>query len=84
MFSFCANPECQAPLNYGHGRFFHFHREHPAGEKPPNTHSVQHFWLCGACCGAYTLEYHNGCGVVIKARPEKSENPDTLRFIAAA
>jgi hypothetical protein len=45
---------------------------------------VQHFWLCGVCCGAYTLEYRDGCGVLIKDRPQTSDNLDTLRFIAAA
>lgn len=84
MFSVCANPDCQAPFDYRQGRLFRFHKDHPASEKPPNTHSVQHFWLCGVCSGAYTLECRNACGVLIKARPETSENPDTLRFIAAA
>ena len=84
MFSFCANPDCGAPLDYDQGRFFRFHKDHRAGEIPPNTHSVQHFWLCGTCCGVYTLEYRDECGVLIKARPDLTPNPGTLRFIAAA
>jgi hypothetical protein len=55
-----------------------------ASEKPPNTHSVQHFWLCGICCDIYALEYRDGRGVLIKDRPEISDNQETLRLIAAA
>ena len=84
MFSLCANPDCQAPFDYQQGRFFRFHKDHPAGERPPNTHSVQHFWLCGTCCGTYTLEYKDECGVLIKGRPETSDHVELLRFIAAA
>ena len=84
MFSFCANPDCHAPFDYQHGQFFRFHKDHPAGEEPPNTHSVQHFWLCGTCCGAYTLEYKDECGVLIKSYPAASNNRESLRFIAAA
>jgi hypothetical protein len=71
-------------LDYGQGRFVRFHKEHPAGEGPPNTHSVQHFWLCGMCCRAYTLDYRDGCGVVIKHCFETSGSQDELRFVAAA
>jgi hypothetical protein len=46
MLSVCANPDCHAAFDYQQGRLFRFHKDHPAGEKPPNTHSVQHFWLC--------------------------------------
>ena len=54
------------------------------GERPPNTHSVQHFWLCGVCCDVYTLEYQDVRGVLMKNRPEASVNQDALRLIAAA
>jgi hypothetical protein len=84
MFSLCANPNWQARLDYGHGRLFRFHKNHAVGIKPPGTHSVQHFWPCGVCCGAYTLEYRDGYGVLIKGQPETSNNLATLRFIAAA
>jgi hypothetical protein len=84
MFSVCANPDCQAPFDYRQGRLFRFHKDNPAGERAPNTHSVQHFWLCGVCCGAYTLEYRDGYGVLIKDRPQTSDSLETLRFIAAA
>jgi hypothetical protein len=83
-FSVCANPDCQAPFDYRQGRLFRFPKHHPAGERPPNTYSVQHLWLCGVCCAAYTLEYRNGWGVLIKGRLETSSNPSMLRFIADA
>ena len=83
MFSICANPDCQVPFDYREDRLFRFHKQHPAGERPSNTHSVQHFWLCGECCQAYTLEYLDGRGVVIRGS-ETSDNLDTRRFIAAA
>lgn len=84
MFSACANPNCQAPFDYREGRFFRFHKDHSPSERPPNSHSVQHFWLCGVCCGNYTLEYRSGCGVLLKERSDISHNINTLRFIAAA
>jgi hypothetical protein len=84
MFSACANPDCRVPFDYRQGRLFRFHKNHRAGEEPPNTHCVQHFWLCGECCGEHTLEYRDGRGVLIKSGPETSRSTDTLRFIAAA
>jgi hypothetical protein len=84
MFSVCANPDCQAPFDYRRGRVFRFHKDQPVGEKPPNTCCVQHFWLCSVCCGSYTLEYRDGCGVLIKSHPETPGKPYKLRFIAAA
>jgi hypothetical protein len=83
MFSVCANPACQAPINYRQGRLLRFHKDHPASEEPPNTHWVQHFWLCGVCCAVYTLEYRDGSGVIIKALTETSCKPESLQFIAA-
>ena len=82
-FSICANPDCQATFDYRQGRLFRFHKDHPVRERPPNTHSVQHFWLCGTCCGNYTLEYRDECGVLIRDLPETSDNLDTRRFVAA-
>ncbi|HMD08696.1 MAG TPA: hypothetical protein VKH63_14245 [Candidatus Acidoferrum sp.] len=84
MFSVCANPDCQAPFDYHQGQLFRFHKDHPPGEKPPNTHSVQHFWLCGGCCRFYTLEYRDARGVLFKCRRETSGYENTLRLIAAA
>jgi hypothetical protein len=55
-----------------------------AGEKAPNTLSVQHFWLCGHCCLEFTPKYQEGAGVLIKNRPDVVCEADTARFIAAA
>jgi hypothetical protein len=61
MFLKCANPECQASFDdYRQGRLFRFHRSHPKGRAPANTHFVQHFWLCNSCSETYTLEYRRG------------------------
>lgn len=84
MISTCANPDCAMPFDYEQGQFFRFHKNHAAGEKPPNTHSVQHFWLCGHCCLEFTLEYQDGAGVLIKNRPEVVCEAETARFIAVA
>ena len=84
MFSTCANPDCRAALTYGQGRFFRFHKSHGAREAAPNTHSVQHFWLCDRCWREFTLEYRNGVGVLIKNRVDVACEVQTSRFIAAA
>jgi hypothetical protein len=78
MFSKCANPDCEAEFEYQQGQFFRFHKNPAAGEGPANTHSVQHFWLCGICCHKYTLEYRDGIGVILilpfQEVPEKPAN----------
>ena len=84
MFSVCANLACQAPFDYRQGRLFRFHKDHPVGEKPPNTHSVQHFWLCSSYLNIYTLEYQSKRGVMLRNLLGISTNLDTIRFIAAA
>ncbi len=68
MLSICANPECAVPFDYRRGRFFRFHRAPLHGQVAPNTHSVQHFWLCKSCSDVYTMELASGMGVVIKPR----------------
>ena len=84
MFSKCANPGCGMPFLYGRGRLFRFHKSHAVGEDAPNTHCVQHFWLCGHCGLEFTLEYQDGVGVLIKNRPDVACEADISRFIAAA
>ena len=84
MFSVCANPECRAPLAYGQGRFFRFHKNAAAGQERPNTHSVQHFWLCSECCRRFTLELRGAAGVVIMTRPDVACDREVSRCIAAA
>jgi hypothetical protein len=84
LFSMCANPDCCTAFACGRGRFFRLHKSHAIGEKAPNTHSVQHFWLCEDCCREFTLEYQSGIGVLIKHRPDVACKAETARFIAAA
>jgi hypothetical protein len=85
MFSICANPDCKKRFDYREGHFFRFHKAHPAGEAPPNTHSVQHFWLCGKCSEEYTLKYDDVRGVVMTLhRMVLSGEQDSRRFVAVA
>ncbi len=84
MFSFCANPDCQVPFEYEEGRLYRFHKNASVGGDAPNTHSVQHFWLCSSCSEIYTLEYLSDRGVLIKTLPVFSVNPGAFRLIAAA
>jgi hypothetical protein len=61
MFLKCANSECRASFDdYRQGRLFRFHRSHPKGRVPANTHDVLHFWLCKCCSETYALEYFRG------------------------
>jgi hypothetical protein len=84
MFSTCANPDCRSAFDYREGHLFRFHKAYPAGERPPNTHAVQHLWLCGNCSADYTLAYEDGYGVVILRRPDTAGQPMPCRFVAAA
>lgn len=84
MISKCANPDCVTPLDYWQGRFFRFHKSHPDGAEPANTHSVQHFWLCKLCCGVYTLEWRRNVGVVIRFCLQRLPKSELFRRIAAA
>lgn len=83
MLSKCANPECAVSC-LKEARFFRFHRNPQENQPPVNPHSVQHFWLCRACSGLYTLEYHKEYGVIIRSRfvPRKPAGP--MRIIAGA
>jgi hypothetical protein len=83
MFTVCANPDCDTEFNYDEGRLFRFHKDHPAGH-PPNTHAVQHFWLCRTCAQSFTLEYQHDRGVLIKDLPETSNDPKVYAYIAVA
>jgi len=84
MFSQCANPDCGVEFDYREGRLFRFHKNHAPGEPPPNTHSVQHFWLCGECSSRFTLEYREDTGVLIRRRVERAVQSEWNRLIAAA
>ena len=84
MFSVCANPECFTPLAYGEGRFFRFRKSWSSEQTAPNTHSVQHFWLCEHCSRQFTLELRDEAGVMIKNRPDIVSDTEVSRCIAAA
>lgn len=68
MFSRCANPDCRAPLTHGHGRFFRFRQSSAQSASIPNSHAVQHHWLCDACLKTYTLDYREPIGVLLSLR----------------
>jgi len=67
MLSCCANPDCGAPFDHGHGRFFRFRQNSPS-ESAPNSHSVQHHWLCDSCSKTFTLDYRAAIGVLLSLR----------------
>lgn len=84
MISRCANPACHIALDYLQGQFFRFHKAHAPDEKPPNTHSVQHFWLCGKCSRVHTLVYEEERGVLLCDRSTLAVCEEECRFVAAA
>ena len=83
MFSNCANPFCRAEFDYRHGRFYRFHKRPLDDGQLANTHSVQHFWLCGKCSETYYLEYAQGGGVLIRLNFENALKSDTPHVLAA-
>ena len=83
MFSKCANPFCGAEFDYRQGRFYRFHQRPLDDGQPANTHSVEHFWLCGKCCETYCLAYAQGGGVLIQLNFENSFEPDIQESIGA-
>jgi len=84
MFTSGANPDCGVALNYRQGRFFRFHKSYPSGENPPNTHAVQHFWLCAGCAPTYTLHYSETRGVFLRTLQETYPAINESLRIAAA
>jgi hypothetical protein len=81
MISRCANPACLAEFAHRKGQLFRFPKR--AKDRPANTHSVQHFWLCANCSKSYTLEYVENRGVALKPRLEVART-NSRHFIAAA
>src|SRR5579863_1277701 len=71
-FSTCANPECSTPFNFRQGRLFRFYGNHPVGNAASvNAYSLKHLWLCKECVELYTLEYHEGRGLLIPLAASK-------------
>ncbi len=59
MVNHCANPECCKPLHYlREGRVFIFELPDPAAslKSGKTVRRTEHFWLCGLCSEAFTLE----------------------------
>jgi hypothetical protein len=84
MVAKCANPACSAKFDHRGGKLFRFPKRPTGGDRPANTHSVQHFWLCGGCLAVYWLEYDKSQGVLMKPRLEKARTSGARKFIAAA
>jgi hypothetical protein len=84
MLSKCANPACRTAFDYREGRFFRFHKADGPNGTRANTHSVQHFWLCGKCTEEFTLMYEAERGVLLKERFEPAVSSGICRFVAAA
>jgi hypothetical protein len=84
MFSECANPECRAEFDYRQGKFFRFRKPQRKDGQPANTHSVQHFWLCGSCARIYRLEYEPGRGILLRPVQENVMQPGLPLLVAAA
>lgn len=84
MISKCANPACPAKFDHRDGKLFRFPKQSTRANGPANTHSVQHFWLCGECFEMYLLEYDKLQGVTMRPHLEKAHAPGSRRVIAAA
>jgi hypothetical protein len=83
MFSECANPACRAEFDYRQGQFFRFHKRYLDDGQPANTHSIEHFWLCGCCSETYCLEQARGGGILIRLRFEKALGAGSAQMIPA-
>ena len=72
MFLNCANPDCAARFNFRQGRLFRFYHNHSMGNAASmNQYSLKHLWLCKQCAEVYTLEYHDGRGLLIPLAASK-------------
>jgi hypothetical protein len=84
MISKCVNPNCSAAFDHRQGRLHRFPRRRAADGRVANTHSVQHFWLCVACCKTYSLRYDEDLGVTIGRLDGRGLAPEPRQLIAAA
>ena len=71
-------------LTIAKGISFDFTKPIPLAKSPPNTHAVQHFWLCGNCSADYTLAYRRRIRRCDPATAETPGQPMPCRFVAAA
>lgn len=63
MLQKCANPSCSAPFrSLREGKLFLAEGPPPesgnlVSGSPPKLRRREHFWLCGACSGQFTLRF---------------------------
>ena len=77
-------PRVQGSLDHGHGRFFRFRQNSAQSASLPNSHSVQHHWLCDSCAKTYTLDYREAMGVLLSLRLRTPDDGYIPLLIAAA
>ena len=73
MVNHCANPQCCKPLHYlREGRVYVFDvtRHQPVGTERV-ARRMEHFWLCGTCCEAFSLEQTEDAGVRISTKSQR-------------
>lgn len=64
MVNQCANPVCKKPLHYlREGRVFLFSRSSSSVDNHKLPSRLEHYWLCGDCSMAFTLEMDDKNGV---------------------
>jgi hypothetical protein len=83
MFSECANPACRAEFDYRQGQFFRLYKRPLDDGQPANTHSIEHFWLCGRCSETYCLEQTRSGGLLIRLRLEKALGAGSPQMVPA-
>ncbi len=88
MVNHCANPQCCKPLHYlREGRIFVFDSPDPLASAKDGkvVRRMEHFWLCGACSDAYTLEQNHDKIVGICPKPTRHyRSPVTILPTAVA
>lgn len=56
MVAKCANPRCGRPFRYlREGRLFRLEPDPAFDSRADFDHSIEYFWLCGACSDLMTL-----------------------------
>jgi hypothetical protein len=70
MFSVCANPKCQMPFDYEHGRLFRFRKDAAPDKNPPNIHACN---ISGFAANARIFTPWNGI-------PEQTRCDDAQEF----
>ncbi len=88
MVNHCSNPECCKPLHYlREGRIFVFDLPDPLASTKNGkvVRRMEHFWLCGSCSDAFTLEQDRDKHVSICPKPMRHHHaPVTILPTAVA